>query len=90
MQKRIFADSLNAVDQIGATSLGEVRNEIGLEHELMEVLQNWTGGQVAILSDCQRSSQRPGECGSIESDPCGCELISSPSSIEIQRSIDSF
>lgn len=38
-----------AVDQIGATSLGELRNEIGLEHDLIEVLQNWTGGQPGIL-----------------------------------------
>ena len=38
-----------AVDQIGATSLGELRNEIGLEHELIEVLQNWPGGQTGLL-----------------------------------------
>ncbi len=38
-----------AVDQIGATSLGELRNEIGLEHELVEVLPNWPGGQTGIL-----------------------------------------
>ena len=32
-----------AVDQIGATSLGELRNELGLEHELIEILRNWPG-----------------------------------------------
>jgi hypothetical protein len=38
-----------AVDQIAATSLGELRNEIGLEHELIEVLQHWPSGQAGIL-----------------------------------------
>jgi hypothetical protein len=38
-----------AVDQIGAASVGELRNEIGLEYELIEVLQNWSGGQTGIL-----------------------------------------
>jgi hypothetical protein len=38
-----------AVDQIGATSLGELRNEIGLEHEIIEVLFNWPGERAGIL-----------------------------------------
>jgi DNA replication protein DnaC len=38
-----------AVDQIGATSLGELRNELGLEHELIEVLRNWPGQRSGIL-----------------------------------------
>lgn len=38
-----------AVDQIGATSLGELRNELGLEHELIEILQNWPGHRSGTL-----------------------------------------
>jgi hypothetical protein len=38
-----------AVDQIGARSLGELRNEIGLDHELIEVLLNWSGERTGIL-----------------------------------------
>ena len=38
-----------AVDQIGATSLGELRNELGLEHELIEILRNWPGERSGIL-----------------------------------------
>ena len=38
-----------AVDQIGATSLGELRNELGLEHELIEILRNWPGHRPGIL-----------------------------------------
>jgi hypothetical protein len=38
-----------AVDQIGATSLGELRDELGLEHELIEILRNWPGQRSGIL-----------------------------------------
>jgi AAA domain len=38
-----------AVDQIAANSLGELRNELGLQHELVEVLLNWPGEGVGFL-----------------------------------------
>ncbi|MDQ5827310.1 MAG: hypothetical protein M3441_24380, partial [Chloroflexota bacterium] len=38
-----------AVDHIEAGSLGSLRNEIKLEHELTDVLDNWTGSQPAFL-----------------------------------------
>ena len=38
-----------AVDQIGAKSLGELRNEIGIDHELLQVLINWPGEQKGLL-----------------------------------------
>jgi hypothetical protein len=38
-----------AVDRLAARSLGEVRLEIGLNHELAEVLDNWAGTQSAFL-----------------------------------------
>jgi hypothetical protein len=38
-----------AVDQIGARSLGELRNEIGVDHELLEVLINWPGEHKGLL-----------------------------------------
>ena len=38
-----------AVDQIGAKSLGELRNEIGIDHELLQVLINWPGEHKGLL-----------------------------------------
>lgn len=38
-----------AVDRLSARSLGELRAEIGLEHELVEVLDNWPGQQPAFV-----------------------------------------
>jgi len=38
-----------AVDRLAAQSLGELREELGLEHELPEVLENWPGLQPAFL-----------------------------------------
>ncbi|MCK4857214.1 MAG: AAA family ATPase, partial [candidate division Zixibacteria bacterium] len=38
-----------AVDRLAARSLGEVREELGLEHNLIEVLDNWPGTQPAFL-----------------------------------------
>jgi len=38
-----------AVDQVAANSLGELRNELGLQHELLEVLLNWHGEKVGFL-----------------------------------------
>jgi len=38
-----------AVDRFAARSLGELREEIGLTHELVEVLDNWLGDQPAFL-----------------------------------------
>jgi hypothetical protein len=38
-----------AVDQIGAKSLGELRSEIGIDHELVEVLLNWSGQRRGLL-----------------------------------------
>jgi hypothetical protein len=38
-----------AVDRLAARSLGELRGEIGLEHELLQVLDNWPGLQPAYL-----------------------------------------
>jgi len=38
-----------AVDLLGASSLGTLRQELGIDHELTEVLANWTGIQPAFL-----------------------------------------
>jgi hypothetical protein len=38
-----------AVDRLGARSLGELRAEIGLDHELPEVLDNWPGAKAGLL-----------------------------------------
>ncbi|NPA76202.1 MAG: hypothetical protein GXN93_00400 [Candidatus Diapherotrites archaeon] len=38
-----------AVDRLAAQSLGELREELGLEHELLEVLENWPGVEPAFL-----------------------------------------
>lgn len=38
-----------AVDRLAAQSLGALRREIGLNHELLEVLDNWPGIQPAFL-----------------------------------------
>lgn len=38
-----------AVDKLDATSSGTLRNEIGLEHELVEVLNNWINQQPGWL-----------------------------------------
>jgi DNA replication protein DnaC len=38
-----------AVDRLAARSLGQLREEIGLDHELPEVLDNWPGRQPAFL-----------------------------------------
>jgi len=38
-----------AVDKLAARSLGELRTELGLEHDLIEVLDNWPGRQPAFL-----------------------------------------
>jgi hypothetical protein len=38
-----------AVDRLASQSLGELREELGLEHELPEVLENWRGLQPAFL-----------------------------------------
>lgn len=38
-----------AVDRLAAQSLGQLRVELGLEHELPEVLENWPGLQPAFL-----------------------------------------
>lgn len=38
-----------ATDQIGAKTLGELRNELGLEHEILEVMLNWSGSRTAFL-----------------------------------------
>jgi len=38
-----------AVDRLAAQSLGQLRTELGLEHELPEVLANWPGLQPAFL-----------------------------------------
>jgi len=40
---------LLAVDKLAARSLGELRTELGLEHDLIEVLDNWPGQQPAFL-----------------------------------------
>jgi hypothetical protein len=38
-----------SVDRLAAHSFGEVRIEIGLDHELPEVLENWVGSQPAFF-----------------------------------------
>ncbi len=40
---------LLAVDRIAARSLGELREELGLEHELTQVLDNWPGTRPEFL-----------------------------------------
>lgn len=40
---------LLAANRIGASSLGEIRNEIGLDHALLEALKAWEGGNPAYL-----------------------------------------
>ena len=40
---------LLAVDRLEATTSGALRTELGLEHELLEVLRNWPGEQPAFL-----------------------------------------
>ena len=38
-----------AVDHVEATSLGSLRQELGLEHDIHAILQNWTGSSPAFL-----------------------------------------
>lgn len=38
-----------AVDKLEARSLGELRRELNLEHEIMEVLRNWSGDEPRFL-----------------------------------------
>jgi DNA replication protein DnaC len=38
-----------AIDRLAAKSLGELREELGLEHELSEIIENWPGLQPAFL-----------------------------------------
>jgi signal recognition particle GTPase len=38
-----------AVDHIGARSLAELRIELGLEHDIIEVIRNWPGEQAGIV-----------------------------------------
>jgi hypothetical protein len=38
-----------AVDRLSASSLAELRTEIGLDHELIQVLKNWPGLQSGLL-----------------------------------------
>jgi len=40
---------LLAVDQLDATSLGALRNELGLDHELVTILDHWPGIEPAYL-----------------------------------------
>jgi len=51
-----------AVDQLEARSLKSLRLELGLEYEIVEVLQNWSGDQPAFLVidalDAARSSEK--------------------------------
>ncbi len=50
-----------AVDHLAARSLGELREELGLEHEFHEVIENWPGLEPAFLVidalDAARGSQ---------------------------------
>jgi len=38
-----------AVDRLSSRSIGELRGELGLEHELVDVLENWAGSEPAFL-----------------------------------------
>lgn len=38
-----------ATDQIAARSLGELRNELGLEHEILDTISNWPGNKNGFL-----------------------------------------
>jgi hypothetical protein len=52
-----------AVDQIAASSLGELRNELGLEHEFLEILLNWPGERVGFLVIDALDASRGGRSG---------------------------
>lgn len=51
--KELQSDQLDvvyiAVDRIEAQSLGNLRNEIGISHEIIDTLKNWTGLRPAFL-----------------------------------------
>jgi hypothetical protein len=38
-----------ATDRVAARTLGELRNELGLEHEVLDVLRNWPGSSNGLL-----------------------------------------
>lgn len=38
-----------AVDRLAARSVGDLRNELGIDHELVDVLKNWLGTKPAFL-----------------------------------------
>jgi hypothetical protein len=57
-----------AVDQIAARSLGELRNEIGIDHEVLDVLLNWPGEHKGLIVIDALDAAR--------GDPAGTALLS--------------
>jgi hypothetical protein len=57
-----------ATDQIAAKSLGELRNELGLEHDILDVISNWPGDRTAFLVIDALDASR--------GDPAGAALVS--------------
>ena len=62
--RAVIADGRDVVvlasDQLAAASLGELRQELGLEHEVVDVLINWPGVNAAYLGRrrARRSARR--------------------------------
>lgn len=38
-----------ATERVAAKTLGELRNELGLEHEILDLIANWPGDRVGFL-----------------------------------------
>jgi hypothetical protein len=57
-----------ATDQIAARSLGELRNELGLEHDILDVISNWPGDRNVFLVIDALDATRV--------DPAGAALVS--------------
>lgn len=56
-----------AVDKLESGSLGTLRKEIGLEHEFLQVLENWNGNRPAYLViDSLDSARGDSGCGMIK------------------------
>ncbi len=59
---------LLAVDQIAAASLGALRNELDLEHDLLTVLESWTGrGPGYVVIDALDAARSDGAVKTLQS-----------------------
>jgi hypothetical protein len=66
-----------ATDQVAAKSLGELRNELGLEHDILDVISNWPGDRTAFLVIDALDASR--------GDPAGAALVSLMDSVVRKR-----